>query len=338
MERKTLEGKHIVTIGAGTGQRVLLEALRMRCERVASITAVVGVTDNGGHSGELRKKHHIPQVGDGRQCLVGLAQNAERAAEFDARNGNGENAGNLRLLTYVQQEGTITKAFAAAGKELDCCGRVLPMTDANVEIVAELEDGRRVTGEWEIKEREPMTDIRHMELSEPVPPAPGVLEAIERADLLLIAPGTVHTGLVTVLLPEGVRDAIRHARAPIVQIVNMMTHPGFSDGWNAERHVAELEPYLGRPVDAALVNTGAIPPDVLAHYHHYHAEAVSLIQKEMAVAETHFVGADLVPDRFLDSGQRPGPFKKATHLLRHDAEKLLSTIENVTQELHAHHR
>ena len=58
--------RHIVTLGSGTGQATLLHGLRAYdCK----VTAIVAVTDNGGHSGQLRHVLHIPHVGDTRQCL-----------------------------------------------------------------------------------------------------------------------------------------------------------------------------------------------------------------------------------------------------------------------------
>ena len=60
---------HIVTLGNGTGQATLLHGLR---EYACEVTAIVGVTDNGGHSGQLRRLLHVPQVGDTRQCLSAL--------------------------------------------------------------------------------------------------------------------------------------------------------------------------------------------------------------------------------------------------------------------------
>ena len=60
----------MVCIGGGTGQSQVLRSLS---RYPLDITALVGVTDNGGHSGVLRKIFGIPQVGDIRNCLASLA-------------------------------------------------------------------------------------------------------------------------------------------------------------------------------------------------------------------------------------------------------------------------
>src|SRR5262249_10163824 len=62
---------HIVTLGNGTGQATLLRGLRAYA---CDVTAIVGVTDNGGHSGQLRRLLHLPQMGDTRQCLSALLE------------------------------------------------------------------------------------------------------------------------------------------------------------------------------------------------------------------------------------------------------------------------
>ena len=62
--------KRIVCIGGGTGQSQILRGLSLL---PFDITALVGVTDNGGHSGILRNTFGIPQVGDIRNCMASLA-------------------------------------------------------------------------------------------------------------------------------------------------------------------------------------------------------------------------------------------------------------------------
>ena len=132
--------QNVVTIGAGTGQANLLRELK---RHFMYLTAIVGVTDNGGHSGLLRQELDIPQVGDGRQVLTALASNTEVAARFDYRfisaNGgqlHGVSIGNLVLASLCQKEGDIGQAFRVAARELGCTSPVFPATVANTNIPA----------------------------------------------------------------------------------------------------------------------------------------------------------------------------------------------------------
>ena len=102
---------HIVTLGNGTGQATLLHGLH---EYTCEVTVIVGVTDNGGHSGQLRRLLHVPQVGDTRQCLSALLD-AESVwghllrHRFTTGELRGLSVGNLMLAALAQrhQLGTV---------------------------------------------------------------------------------------------------------------------------------------------------------------------------------------------------------------------------------------
>ncbi len=64
----------IVGIGGGTGLPVLLRGLAGQTD--VSVSAIVTVADNGGSSGRLRDDFGMPAVGDLRNCLVALSDEA----------------------------------------------------------------------------------------------------------------------------------------------------------------------------------------------------------------------------------------------------------------------
>ena len=259
---------HIVTLGNGTGQATLLRGLR---EYACEVTAIVGVTDNGGHSGQLRRLLHIPQVGDTRQCLGALLEATSvwgqllryRFTEGELR---GVSVGNLILAV----------AGAAAWQPAQCRGsspagcwtqqRVLPVSDGDTHIGAELQDGRRVIGEWEVIQRQPQTPIGRLFLQPPVAAHPAVLEAIAGADFVVICPGSFLTGTIALLLHPGIQEALTASLAPCVYVCNLMTQPGQTDGYTARQHLTVLMTYLGRHVDAVVLNNGPLPPEALALY------------------------------------------------------------------------
>ena len=61
---------NIVAIGGGTGLSVLLRGLK---EYTQHITAIIGVADDGGSSGRLRREMGIIPPGDFRNCIVALS-------------------------------------------------------------------------------------------------------------------------------------------------------------------------------------------------------------------------------------------------------------------------
>jgi uncharacterized cofD-like protein len=66
-----VRGKHIVTIGGGTGPFALLSTLK---KHDCSITAIVTMADSGGSSRRLMDEYGTLPVGDLRQALVALSR------------------------------------------------------------------------------------------------------------------------------------------------------------------------------------------------------------------------------------------------------------------------
>jgi uncharacterized cofD-like protein len=320
----------IVTLGNGTGQATLLYGLR---DYACEVTAIVGVTDNGGHSGQLRRLLHVPQGGDTRQCLSALLDAdsvwghllRHRFIEGELR---GMSVGNLILAALAQRHGSLHAAVEDVRQAAGLRQRVFPVSDGETHIGVELEDGRCIIGEWEIMRRQPQTPIVRLFLDPPVAAHPAVLEAIARADLVVICPGSLLTGTIGVLLHPGVREALTASQAPCISVCNLMTQPGQTDGYTARQHVAVLTAYLGRHVEAVVLNNGPLPEAIRAIYAQHRSYPVV---QDLTVADVPLSCADLVarPDAAtLQTYARPqGPgMDVGLHLLRHDPGRLAAQI------------
>ena len=250
------EAPHVVAIGGGTGLPVLLSGLRetlFPAEWKAFpvrgrdyLTAIVTVADDGGSSGVLRRAYGIQAPGDLRNCLLALAEGdptLEALFRFRFSNGDGlagHNLGNLILTALSLIERQFPAAVERAGDILRTRGRVLPATIDDVELVAEMEDGRQVAGESRIgRDR---SRIRRVELRPSHARAlPQACEAIEAADIVVIGPGSLYSSLISVLLVRELAEAIARSRARVMLAMNLMTEPGETDGYGALEHLTAIE-------------------------------------------------------------------------------------------------
>lgn len=315
--------KRIVTLGTGTGQSTLIDGLR---EHEAQLTAVVAVTDNGGHSGVVRRSLGIPQPGDSRSCLTALSRDPLLKGLFEYRFTEGEldgvSLGNLILGALARKTGDFGKAVEMAGRVLKVKGAVYPVSTVSTEIAAELEDGRTIVGEWEIIRRTPRTPIRRMFLRDKAPLHPPVGRAIAAANVIVLGPGTLRTGLVSLLLTEGLAEALRQSGAPKVLVMNLMTQPGQTDGMSAAEHVREVERYLGAPLDKVILNSAAVEKDIVDHYK---AQGAEPVRDDLPASDPSVVRVDLLESTTLEEiaeHRRPDN----VHLLRHDPAKLAAAV------------
>ena len=146
------QGPKIVGIGGGTGLSTLLRGLKLYTR---NITAIVTVADDGGSTGMLRQDLGMAAPGDIRSCLQSLANCEPLMAQLMAyrfADGTlaGQSLGNLLLAALNDIMPSFDKAVAGLSKVLAITGRVLPVTNENVQLEATFENGATVLGESHI--------------------------------------------------------------------------------------------------------------------------------------------------------------------------------------------
>src|ERR1700691_2438278 len=278
-------GLHMVAIGGGTGLSTLLKGLkrfvltpaevgsaRPNTPVIGDLCAVVTVSDDGGSSGRLRKELNMLPPGDIRNCIVALSEDEALLSQlfrhrFEKGSGlEGHSFGNLFLAALTSITHDFSEAVRLSSEILVTRGHIYPATTSNIELEALMEDGTRVRGETKItasKER-----IQELFLVPPnVDPMPQTLDAIARADIISIGPGSLFTSLIPNLLVHGIADAIVQSPATKVYICNLMTQANESLGLTAADHIRALNHHARRQLfDYALINRTPVSVEMKAKY------------------------------------------------------------------------
>lgn len=314
----------VVAIGGGTGLPAVLGGLARVARRGAwlqrlEVTALVAASDDGGSSGRLRRENGVLPPGDVRNCLIALADERSRslARLFRYRFGRGEglrghSMGNLLLTALTSLEGDFLAAIERAERMLRCRGKVLPSTLESVRLVGLLEDGSRIEGEHTfVGDR--ASRIARLELLPRAPkPAPGVLEAIRAADVIVLGPGSLYSSVITNLLVDGVAEAVRESGALRILVQNLMTEPGETQGLDALGHVEAVMRHAGKVADVLLVDARPrVPNELLQGYARKGQHPVRLDKRAILARGVIPVEADL-----LAAGAR----------VRHDPDKLAAAV------------
>jgi uncharacterized cofD-like protein len=316
----------VVAIGGGTGLSTLLHGLREHVTAsgptaapglIADLAAVVTVTDDGGSSGRLRKGFNMLPPGDLRNCMVALSEEEDLLAQLFAhrfRGGDslkGHNFGNLFVAALTEITGDFGHAIQLASKILATRGRIYPVTTANTTLVARMDDGSEVRGETNITASQKR--IAELMLDPPdAAPLPDTLDAIERADLITVGPGSLYTSLITNLLVQGIPLALSSARGVRVYICNLMTEANESLGLTASEHIERIYEHTRASIfDYALVNTAPFSPETLARYA---AEGASPITPDIERIEA--LGVRTIA----------GDFASEENMVRHAADRVTGAL------------
>jgi len=317
-------GLRVVALGGGTGLSTLLRGLKELVARradetvhrgrpISDLAAIVTVTDDGGSSGRLRRENRILPPGDIRNCMVALSKDETLLARlfqyrFHAGRGLvGHNFGNLFLAALTHVTGDFVEAIRVSSKVLAVRGRIFPSTLSNVHLVAKLENGRRVHGETRITESR--LRIQRLMLSpRRVRPMPKAVEAIRRADLVVLGPGSLYTSILPNLLIPEIAGAISKSRAPKVYIANLMTQPGETAGYALADHLRAIQQHVPlKVIDWVVANRQAVSPEIARRYQAQGAEPVTI-----DIPALQKLGFRVILDDLLEEHA----------VIRHDAERL----------------
>src|SRR6202034_2314348 len=100
-----------------------------------------------------------------------------------------------------------------------------------------------------------------------VDPLPQTLDAIARADIISIGPGSLFTSLIPNLLVHGIADAIVNSQAIKVYICNLMTQANESLDLTAADHIRALNGHAQQQLfDYAFINRTPVSEELLTKY------------------------------------------------------------------------
>mgnify|MGYP002030115550 CR=1 FL=1 len=285
------------------------------------------MADDGGSTGILRDEMGVLPPGDVRQCLAALARAPHEVRElfsyrFPQGDLKGHNMGNLFLSALEKITGSFSRAVEEAGRILDVYGKVIPVSEGDMQLVVELHNGVMLYGESKLDDdaRVAQHGVRSVSLAHPVSASRDALSAIEAADLVVIGPGDLYGSIAPNLLVGGICEALAQTSARIAVVANVTNKKGISSGFTAEDHARFVEQYIGSgSVDVLVVNTQQPEADLVQKYEAQEGEGM-LVSSDGTLENVTYFKDDLVLHA------------QDTSLIRHDSEKLAEVILKVLRQ------
>ena len=301
------EGPNIVVIGGGSGLDSVLKGLK---NYTSNITAIVTVSDYGEQATDSRKMLESMPLDDIKNSFIALSENeAAMSGILNYKFTNGKlkslSFGDIYLLAMKELYGDFTASIEQSKNVLNMTGKVLPVTLEPIDICAELEDGTVITNKDKIPEivADKVSKINRIFINPSnCSPAPGVIEAIQKADAIIIGPGSLYTNVIPNLLVKGVAKAIKENKGFKIYISNIMTEPGQTDNYTLSEHIKAIHEHAGKGiVDYCIYDTGEIVPEFIRRYNKEGAdlveqdtakakeEGIKLIQRNLSYIDSEFI-------------------------------------------------
>ena len=305
-----LKSVNICTIGGGTGSSVLLRGLK-NCTDF--LTAIVTVSDDGGSSGILRKELGVLPPGDFRNCVAALSDSENIIKElfdyrFDQGKGlKGHSLGNLLIAAMSDITGNFEEGLNQSAKILGAKGTVLPSSLDDIVLQAKLTDGSQVNGESLIPLKK--GKISSVNLNpESAKGTDSAINALLKAELIIVGPGSLYTSLIPPLLVKDLRNVIKESSALKIYICNVATQKGETDGFSVYDHIVAIEQHTYKDIFDYIVADENDNTPITTH-----DETPITISKN-----------DQDNPKVLQFD-----IKSAEHSLRHDSNKLSNCIKKI---------
>lgn len=239
----------VVALGGGHGLAASLRALR----RVTPhLTAVVGVSDDGGSSGRLRDEFGVVPPGDLRMALAALCGDDDWGSTWarvlqhrfsSSGHLDGHSLGNLLITALWEETGDVVSGLDWVARLLDAKGKVLPLCIEPLEIVAQVKTGfgaiEEVRGQVQVA-----TTAHEIQSIRLQPENPAVCEqaitAVRAADVLVLGPGSWFTSVLTHFQVPQMSKALHETTAMRILTLNLRPQAGETEGYSATRYLEVL--------------------------------------------------------------------------------------------------
>ena len=167
-------------------------------------------------AGLLSKERGWGVKGDTFYCLQAMG---ELGQPIWFHVGDRDLAVHLLRSKLLTQGKTLSEATIEIAAKLGVQARILPMSNSRVETrigtpIGELSFQEYFVQRWY---QDPVNSVRFAGIAD-AEPAPGVIEAIESASAVIIAPSNPITSIGPIAAVPGILDALRETRAPILAI------------------------------------------------------------------------------------------------------------------------
>jgi len=309
--------KNVVCLGGGNAMpKAVLTGLKRYPLKISAICAML---DSGGSAGRLRRDYKISSPGDIRRALLALADTSPVIENlFNYRFQVGElkdhNFANLFITALELVTNDYERTIKEVRRLLKVKHEVLPSTLDKANLYAILENGKIIAGETniDIPKHNGGVRIKKVFLKPRVKAFPRSMEAIKKADLVVIGPGDLYSSLSQILLTDGIPEVLAATKAKKAYICNLMTKFGETNDFTVNDFTTEIEHYAKTAMDYVLYNSQIPTTERLTEYKKDHPELIELVGiNKKKLAKGKFIGKDLII--------KSGP-------VEHDPEKIARTL------------
>ena len=269
----------VCTIGGGSGMPIVNKSLV--AAGLTDICSIVTTFDNGGDTGRMRtdERGKILAFSDYWRSLISLWKDGKQKENWEEmlryRDGRSRNFGNMFFQFMSEKTGDLSNVgqlfCTLTGANL--MGSVIPVSNDPSNVCFETISGKKYCGESCLDDLRMSYDkVKKIWLEPDVSVNFEVVDALNKADLVIVCPGSMYGSVLTNFLPKGMKRAYQNSRAKKMLMTNIMSVANENDQFDQCKYVEAFEKYLGKsPFDYVLM-----------------ADLSKLNKKELKIVESNY--------------------------------------------------
>lgn len=315
-DKKTLDKSiKVVVIGQGDGMEALLQGMKHFSNNITSIVSTIDNNDN-----------HKYEVDEVKKAIIALASNDkdELSGFMNYKSKNGIDMSSMIFESMMAMHGNnFSRAVSGISNVLSISGKVLPSTEDNVSLGAVLSDGSRIHGKQTILigdqyKRLPIEKV--FLIPERCTPAPEVIKSIKEADLIIMGPGSLYTGIIPILLIKEIANEIKKSKAVKIFVSNIMTEVGQTDNYSVSDHINAIHEHAGKGIiDYCIASDSDIMPEYIRMYNQKNSDIIDIDKPRIKNTGVRLTVEDM---SVVDNNGK----------IRHDSIKLAKAIINIMMQ------
>jgi len=220
----------ICTIGGGTAMPIVNKALIKA--GFSNIKSIVTTFDSGGDTGRIKtdERGNVLAFSDFWRSLISLWNDGKQKEIWEEmlryRDGRRRNFGNTFFQFLSEKEGNLGEVddlfCKLTGAKL--VGEVIPVSLKPSNVCFKTISGKEYVGENFIDDLKMSSDkIDDIWLNPAVEANEKAIEAIEKANVLIVGPGTTYGSSLPNFLPKGMVEAYKNSKAKKIFLVNIFS-------------------------------------------------------------------------------------------------------------------
>lgn len=270
--------RKVILIGGGHGLSNIVKGFK---NEDIDLSIIVASTDDGGHTGKIRREFKTIAVGDLRMVLNELIDDKSSLKDifdyrFNSLHGvNKVSLGNLMITSLWMKYNDIDKVIRYFKDKENIKSNIFLSSNNPLTLCAKCDDGEIIEHEYLIGKCN--KKISELFSSNEAVCNEQMLEEIRESDIVVLCPGSLYTSVGAVLCINKIKEAICDSMASIVYVCNIMTESGETNNYTVSEHVEALEKIMNKNIDRVIVNNGKIDEDIIEKYKNENSKVVECI-------------------------------------------------------------